>query len=191
MDKIVFDIETKNSFADVGGEENVAKLDVSVVGVYSYNQDKYFCFEDNELQKLSHLLKNAGLLVGFSSKRFDLPILNKYFDFNLAAIPHFDILEEIEKNFGRRVALGVLAEANLGLKKTGHSLEAIGMYKRGEIGRLKEYCLQDVKITKEIFDLIRGRGYLWIPHRDTPEMTKIVLTYKEEASPQAKLFGII
>ena len=35
MDQIVFDIETKNSFADVGGEANLKKLDVSVVGVYS------------------------------------------------------------------------------------------------------------------------------------------------------------
>ena len=51
MDAIVFDIETKNSFADVGGQENLKKLDVSVVGVYSYNDDAYSCFEENELEK--------------------------------------------------------------------------------------------------------------------------------------------
>ncbi|MBI4034216.1 MAG: ribonuclease H-like domain-containing protein [Candidatus Brennerbacteria bacterium] len=191
MDKIVFDIETSNSPDDIGGWDHLEKLNVSVVGVYSYNQNRYFCFGENELEKLAAFFQNAALLVGFSSKRFDVPVLEKYFNFKLAAVPHFDILEEIERAFGRRVGLGILAEANLGLKKTGHGLEAIEMYKRGEIERLKSYCLQDVKITKEIFDLIRNQGYLWIPQRDVPDMVKLPLIYKEEISPQARLFGNI
>ncbi len=190
-DKIVFDIETKNTFADVGGDQNVDKLEVSVVGVYSYNKDEYFCFDENELGKLDDFFKNADPLIGFSSKRFDIPVLEKYFKFNLAAVPHYDILEEIVKSFGRRIGLGVLAEANLGIGKTGHGLEAIGMYERGEIEKLKSYCLQDVKITKEIFDLIRNQGYLWIPQWNVPDMIKLPLAYKEEISPQAGLFGNI
>ena len=188
-DKVVFDIETKNTFQDVGGDQNVHKLDVSVVGVYSYDKDKYICFDENELDELGDTLKNAGLLVGFSSKRFDVPVLEKYFDFKLSAVPHYDILEEIQKEFGRRISLGILAEANLGIKKTGHGLEAIDMYRRGEIEKLKSYCLQDVKITKEIFDLINNQGYLWIPQRDVPDMIKLPLTYKEEVSPQSQLFS--
>ena len=35
LDKLVFDIETKNSIADVGGQEKIRDLDVSFVGVYS------------------------------------------------------------------------------------------------------------------------------------------------------------
>ncbi|KKU94456.1 MAG: hypothetical protein UY26_C0001G0008 [Candidatus Jorgensenbacteria bacterium GW2011_GWA1_48_13] len=188
MDKIVFDIETKNSFQDVGGDQNVRDLLVSVVGAYSYDEDKYYVFGENELGGLVPLLKRAGLLVGFSSKRFDIPVLEKHFDFKLTSIPHFDILEEIEKSFGRRIGLGVLAQANLGVGKTGHGLEAIEMYKRGEIEKLKSYCLQDVKITKEIFDLIRDKGYLWIPQRDLPDMVKLNLVYKEEVAPQNGLF---
>lgn len=191
MDKVVFDIETKNTFQDVGGDQNVHKLEVSVVGAYSYDKNEYVCFDENEMEKLGKVLKNAGLLVGFSSKRFDVPVLEKYFDFKLSAIPHYDILEEITNSFGRRIGLGVLAEANLGIGKTGHGLEAIGMYERGEIEKLKNYCLQDVKITKEIFDLIRNQGYLWIPQRDVPDMIRLPLTYKEEISPQAGLFGSI
>ncbi len=189
--KIVFDIETKNTFADVGGDQNIDKLEVSVVGVYSYDKDEYICFDENELDELGRFLKSASPLIGFSSKRFDVPVLEKYFDFKLSAVPHYDILEEITKAFGRRIGLGVLAEANLGIGKTSHGLEAIGMYARGEMEKLKNYCLQDVKITKEIFDLIRNQGYLWIPQRDVPDMIKLPLTYKEEDSPQAGLFGNI
>lgn len=187
MDKIVFDIETKNSFDDVGGQENLHQLNVSVVAVYSYQRDQYFCFDEHQLKQLNDFLKHAGLLIGFSSKRFDVPVLNKYFDFNLAGLPHYDILEEIEKSLGRRVGLNVLAGANIGSSKTGHGLEAIEMYKRGEMEKLKNYCLQDVKITKEIFDLIRRQGYLWIPERNLPQMTKVPVIYQEENFFQTKL----
>lgn len=187
-DKIVFDIETKNSFADVGGQENLKDLSASVVGAYSYNEDKYFCFEESEFDKLGEFLRQANILIGFASKRFDVPVMEKYFDFKLSAIPHFDILEEVEKGLGRRVGLGVLAEANLGVGKSSHGMEAIEMYKRGEIQKLKDYCIQDVRVTKGIFDLIQKQGYLWIPQRNVPDMLKIPVTYKEMVSPQGMLF---
>ncbi len=187
-DIIVFDIETKNTFADVGGDQNIDKLEVSVVCAYSYDHDKYFCFEENELSPLGDMMQKAKLIVGFSSKRFDVPVLNKYFKFNLAAIPHYDILEAIETSWGRRISLDLLGEANLNIRKTGHGLDAIDWYRNGEMKKLKEYCTQDVKITKDIFDLIRTRGYLWIPQRNTPEMARVIVSYKEpEANPQASL----
>lgn len=188
-DKIVFDIETKTPIPDFG-EGTIEELEVSVVGMYSYDDDEYSVFMEEDFPKLEKIMKNAGLLIGFSSKGFDVPVLNKYFKFNLAAVPHYDILEEIKKSWGRRISLGLLGEANLGLKKTGHGLEASEWWEKGEIEKLKEYCKQDVKITKEIFDLIRKQGHLWIPQRNTPEMGKVVLEYIErEEGPQEKLFG--
>jgi len=80
-----------------------------------------------------------------------------------------------------------LAAANLKIGKTGHGLEAIELYKKGELEKLKNYCLQDVKITKEIFDLIKSQGYLWIPQRDIPQMTKLPIEFKEVTSPQLPL----
>ncbi len=189
MDKIVFDIETSNIISDVGGDAHIDKLDVSVVGAYSYDKDEYFCFEQHEFPALEEMMKNSGLIIGFSSKRFDVPVLNKYFKFNLAALPHYDILDEIEKVWGRRISLDLLAEANLGVKKTGHGLDAIGWWKNGEKDKVKEYCKHDVKITKEIFDLIGKQGYLWIPQRNSPHMAKVELSYKEaEPKPQGGLF---
>lgn len=187
FNKIVFDVETKNTFDDVGGRDNVKDLDVSVVCAYSYEQDAYLCFDETELDKLGEFLKKARPLVGFSSKRFDVPVLNKYFNFNLTAVPHFDILEEIEQSLGRRIGLGLLAEANLGIGKTGHGLEAVELYRRGEIEKLKSYCLQDVKITKGIFDLIASKGYLWVPRRDIPQMDKVEIPYTELEEEQSSM----
>ncbi len=176
MDQIVFDIETKNSFADVGGEENLKKLDVSVVGVYSYKNNAYSCFDETELEKLKEVFQQSDLLIGFAVKRFDLPVLEKYLspkgDFDFCNIPCFDILEKIEQSLGHRVKLDDLAKANLGIGKTAVGLEAIEFYRNGEIKKLKDYCLNDVKITKELYEMLKSQGHLWIPKRFSGKMLK-------------------
>ncbi len=188
MDKIVIDIETKNVFADVGGEHNLRKLDVSVVGVYSYNQDKYLCFDERELPELGKLLQKTGLLVGFSINRFDVPVLAKYFSFNLTAIPALDLLEEIELAVGRRVGLDILAKANLGgMGKTHHGTEAVTLYREGNMEELKNYCLNDVRLTKELYDLARKRKFLVVPKKDTGELVTARFAIEDIALP-ATLF---
>ena len=173
MDKLVIDIETKNTFADVGGYENLTKLDISFVGVYSYKQDAYLSFFENELDKLGPLLQNTGLIVGFSTNRFDIPILNKYFKFNVKAIDSLDILDEIEEKLGHRVGLDWLAQTNLGIGKSAHGLDAIKFYNESRIEDLKNYCLQDVKITKELYELGKTQGHLLVPTNYGKEIAKV------------------
>lgn len=188
MDKIVFDIETKSAPEGYGDNQNLEKLEVSVVGVYSYNKNAYLSFEEKEMDKLVEVFRNSYLTIGFSSERFDIPVLQKYMPFPLTSIAHFDILKEIKERLGRRISLSILAEANLGAGKTTHGLEAIEFYKRGEMDKLKEYCIQDVKFTKEIYDLIKDRGYLWIPEKNSPIMNKIGFKdYLEIEPPPPKL----
>ena len=184
MDKLVFDIETKNTFDDVGGRDHLKDIEVSIVCAYSYDQDKYFSFFENELEAFGEMARRS-LLVGFSSKRFDALILEKHYAFNISALPHFDILDEIENSLGRRVSLDVLAKANLGDGggKTASGLDAVRFYREGQLDLLKEYCLQDVKVTKEVFDLIRKQGYLWIPQKYQAQMIKLPIVYVEKEAP--------
>jgi DEAD/DEAH box helicase domain-containing protein len=185
--KIVFDIETKNTFFDIGGKRNIDKLEVSVVALYSYNDNEYRVFDENELDELGEILQKANPLIGFSSKQFDVPVLEKHYDFKLSAVPHFDIFEEIYKKLGRRIGLDPLAQANTNEKKSNHGLEAVKMYERGDIEELKAYCLQDVKVTKVVFDLIVEKGYLWVPKKGLPQMDKVEIFYEEPDRSQSSL----
>lgn len=186
MNKIVFDIETKNTFNDVNGD--IEKLKVSVVGVYSYKKDEYICFDENQMDELGEMLKEAKPLIGFNSKAFDVPVLEKYFNYKLSAVPHYDIHEELENRLGHRIGLGVLGKANLGMEKSESTgLKAIKLYRDGEMERLKNYCLQDVKITKEIFDKIEKEGQLWIPEKGIPQMKKLKVEYEEKDDSQDQL----
>lgn len=183
-DKLVFDIETKNTFADVGGRENVDKLSASFVGVYSYNQDKYLSFFESDFPKLNDLFKNAGLLIGFALNRFDIPVINKYLDFDIWQIPRYDILEEIEQACGLRISLEILAQTNLGLSKKGHGLDAVKYYKEQDWESLKNYCLQDVKLTKELYELAKKQGHLLVPRKFGNDLMKVPLTINEIHLPQ-------
>ena len=188
MDKLVIDIETKNTFADVGGQDHLIDLDISFVGVYSYNQNAYLSFFENELQKLAPILKKTGLIIGFSTNRFDIPILNKYFNFNLKAIESLDIFDEIEQQLGHRISLDHLAHTNLGIGKTAHGLEAITFYKEKRFEELKNYCLNDVRITKDLYELGKSQGHLIVPERATGEMVKVAFDWSERLPMPATLF---
>ncbi len=174
-DELVIDIETKNTFADVGGKENLKNLDVSFVGVYSYAQNKLFGFRDSEIGQLEELFKNARRIVGFSINRFDIPVLEKYFDFGLKAVPTLDLLDEIEFSSGRRISLDLLSKANTGAGKTNHSLQAIEFYAAGDWESLSKYCLNDVAITRDLYDLAKKQGYLMMPVRETGGLVKVPL----------------
>jgi hypothetical protein len=191
MDTIVFDIETQNFFTDPGvGRDNFSALKISVVAAYSYAQDKYFAYDEHQIGELMELFRGAGRIVGFSSNRYDIPVLNLYFERFRPARPaegkfekvdlwkkdRVDLLDEIEMATGNRISLDRLAEANLGAKKTHHSWEAITLYKEGKIDELKEYCLNDVRLTKGLYDLYRTENALLVPDRETGEPKKVVFS---------------
>ncbi len=178
-DQIVIDIETKNTFADVG-RDNFVSLEISLVGLYSYNRDEYLAFDEHQMEEVGEILKNSDMIVGFAITRFDLPVMAKHYDFDLFKIPHIDILDDIELASGKRIGLDLLAKANIGTGKTGHGLEATNLYSQGKIEELKSYCLNDVKITKEVYELAKKQGFLMVPQRNSPEDIKVYLDWKEK-----------
>lgn len=159
MRKIVFDIETKNTFQEIGKNEP-ALLDLSLIGIYDSETNTYSSYLEEDLPKLWPILEKADMLIGYNSDHFDIPILNKYYSGDLTHIKSLDLLKEIRNSIGRRLKLDSVAEATLGKNKTGHGLQAITWWKNGEIEKIRKYCLDDVKITKELYDYALKNGIL-------------------------------
>ncbi len=159
MRKIVFDIETRNVFQDVGSADPAA-LDLSLVGLYDSATEKYSSFLQEELGTLWPIFEKADMLITFNGDHFDIPILNKYYSGDLTKIKSVDILREIKRAIGRRVKLDQVAEGTLGVKKSGNGLEAIAWWKRGEIEKIRKYCLDDVRITKDVYEYALTHGEL-------------------------------
>ena len=160
-DKIVLDLETKKSFEEVGGDINKDQLGVSLCGVYSYDRDQFRAFKEEEFKELGEWLKNASLIIGFNSKSFDFTVLQPYFKFKLAKLPHLDILEEIYHALGHRLKLDSVAHSTLGEGKSGSGLDAIWYYKNNDWDKLAKYCLDDVRITRDVYEYGKKHGHLW------------------------------
>jgi DEAD/DEAH box helicase domain-containing protein len=172
MRKIVFDIETRNIFQDVGSN-NPADLDISVVGVYDSETDAYTTYELEELPKLWPIIEQADMLIGYNSDHFDIPLLNKYYSGDLNKIKSLDILKEIQKVAGRRMKLDQVAEGTFGINKSGNGLDAYMWWKQGEIEKIKKYCLDDVRITKDVYDYALKNGKLI--YKEGPKLNEVKL----------------
>lgn len=159
MRKITFDIETRNIFADVNSNESSA-LDLSVICIHDSLTDQYSSYLQEDLPKLWPILEQADMLVTFNGDHFDIPLLNKYYSGDLKKIKSLDLLVEIRNSLGRRIKLDTIAEATLGIKKSGHGLQAVEWWKTGEIDKIIKYCIEDVKITKQLYEYALANGKL-------------------------------
>ena len=147
---ITFDIETIGEF--IGGARALDNLELTICCIHDSETDTYDSFLKEDLPRLWKILEHTDALVGYNSDHFDIPILNKYYPGDLTKIRSIDILKEILNVLGRRVRLDAVAEGTLGKKKSGSGLQAMQWWKEGNIEKLREYCLRDVEVTKEIFD---------------------------------------
>ncbi|MBI4118525.1 MAG: ribonuclease H-like domain-containing protein [Parcubacteria group bacterium] len=159
MRKIVLDVETKNMFSDVGGNDPTL-LDMSLVCIYDSLTDSYSSYLEAELPNLWPILEQSDVLIGFNSDHFDIPLLNKYYLGDLTQKKSLDLLAEVKNVLGRRIKLDTIAEATLGVKKSGNGLQAIAWWRNGEIDKVRQYCIDDVRITKEIYEYALANGHL-------------------------------
>ena len=172
MRKIVFDIETRNTFHDVG-RRDPALLDISVVSIHDSETDNITSYEVEELDELWTILERSEMLIGYNSDYFDIPLLDKYYPGNLYGIRSLDLMAEIQKSFGKRIGLDAVAGATLGENKSASGLQAITWWKNGEIDKIKKYCEQDVLVTKNLYEFMAKHGHVKIPDILTGEVQKI------------------
>ena len=171
---LVFDIET---IGNIASPNFVDEMQITVVGVYHYARNEYKTYLLEELSDLEPDLKQANLLVGFNNDHFDTPILNKYYQFDLFSIASFDILREFRAKTGKRLGLDAIAGMTLGTHKSGTGANAMTLYREGKLQELADYCLNDVKLTKDMFEYCIAKRHLIYPSKDGWLRLKVDMSY--------------
>lgn len=189
MDTLVIDFETKKSFAEVGGRQNLKELGISIAGAYSYAQDKFFALEEHEIPLLENMLEETEHLIGFNLKFFDLPVLEPYLKkISLDKIAVTDIFEDAQNFLGHRVGLAGMSQATLGETKSANGLEALEWYKQGRIEDIKKYCLQDVKVTRDLYEYGKKHGHVLFESFIDRKIHSIPVNWKDKIeAPVAKI----
>ncbi len=157
MRRITLDIETEGEFL---GNGDFGNLELTIACIHDSETKEFKSFLKPELPQLWPILEHADMLVGFNSDHFDLPILNKYYAGDLTKIKSVDLLKEVKNALGRRLKLDGLAEATLGTKKSGSGLDAVKWWKEGMIEKVREYCIDDVRLTLELYEYAKKHGIL-------------------------------
>lgn len=157
---VVFDVETKNTFADVDSYDS-SLLDVSFVGVYRSDTNEYLSFWEKELSGLWPIFESADEIVGYNSKGFDYPVLSKHYPGDLFKLPTLDLLEVVNDSLGRRIKLDSIASATLGQGKIGNGLDAVRYWRNNELDKLEKYCIEDVKVTWGIYEFAKKNNLLY------------------------------
>jgi DEAD/DEAH box helicase domain-containing protein len=170
---LVFDIETQNLIQDVGGWDNIAKLKVSVVCAYDSKTDEMLTYKENELSKLFELMEER-LVIGYNIRGFDLPVLAAY-GLSVHPLDTFDIMYDLEAVTRQRyLKLDYIARGSLGAGKSADGLQAVEWWKTGQIQKIIDYCIQDVQVTKDVFEFGRKNGFVKIQRSDDVEKIKTV-----------------
>ncbi len=159
MRAITFDIESISD-SNVRGHIDVAEQELTVVAIHDSETGEYSSYFKEDLPKLWPILERTDMLIGFNSDTFDIPLLNRYYPGDLAHLHSLDLLSEVQKVLGRRIRLQSLAEATLGRGKKGDGLKAGEWWKEGKRDKVAEYCIEDVRLTRELYDYALAHGVL-------------------------------
>lgn len=155
MLQVILDVETKKTFDEVGGYFP-DRLGISFVGVcvrHNFGEpgemQSYF---EKDIPRHFPLLEQADVVIGFNIDGFDMPTFTSYYTGDISKIPTLDVMDRIKDSIGHRISLDAVAKETLGVGKSGDGLDAIKYYKNQQWDKLEQYCLQDVKVTRDVFD---------------------------------------
>jgi len=161
MLQLILDVETKKAFDEVGGYFP-DRLGVSFVGVCvregTSGKGEMRSFFEKDLQDLFPLLEKADVVIGFNIDDFDMQTLVPYYTGDITAIPTVDVMGRIKKSVGHRIGLDAVAKETLGIGKSGDGLDAIKYYQTKNWEALAKYCLQDVAVTRDVYDYGLNKG---------------------------------
>ena len=163
MLQVILDVETKRTFDEVGGFFP-EKLGISFVGVciregFTGKGEMRSYFE-KDLPDLFPLLEKADIVIGFNIDNFAMPTFTNYYNADISRIPTLDVMNRIKDSVGHRIGLDAVAQETLGIGKTGDGLDAIKYYKNKQWDALEKYCIQDVEVTRDVYDHGLQKGYV-------------------------------
>lgn len=200
MKALIYDIEIKKAIQSKNEERltgidycegwhDHANMGIACIGVYDYAEDRYRMFMDDNMDDFFHLCDDRELLVGFNNIAFDNAVINASAPMLTEASKFFDILVELwaaaglgpQFKFPTHAGFGLdtLCKVNFGTAKSGHGALAPVDFQKGRYGSLVDYCLNDVRLTKQALDEIMRSGQL----RDPRDPSKLLILSKPNIVP--------
>lgn len=165
-------IKYASSFQDWEG------LGIACLCCYLMDEEKYRVFDEHNMKEFTELLKSYDVMIGFNNYKFDDNLLSHFniIDDEFIMGASYDILRNVYNGLGlnpdgpfydkkyKGNGLNKLAELNLGESKVLDGQLAPVLWQQGQYAKVIDYCLDDVRLTKKLYELILKTGKLQTPH---------------------------
>lgn len=174
--RIILDVESAKTVEQVGGWGNVGKLGIGVAAVFREYQESYRLYGSGDWLALRQTILNADEICGYNIWGFDLPLIwemgkKEFWQSDIAKVIRpkvYDLFRLVCLGLGRTpdspppagFDCDTLAMETLGEGKTEDGKEAPLMYQRGEFCRLHTYCMNDVRLERNLVTFAKRHGYL-------------------------------
>lgn len=191
MNTLIYDIEILRAIPNRDGSREPgieycegwhdhANMGISVIGAYDYQDDRYrtFC-ADNFTEFLAYLAQPDYLFVSFNGIPFDNRVIAAALGVQIGEDRCYDLLRETwaANGLGPQFAypshagygLDAICERNFNVQKSGNGALAPVLWQRGHVGAVIDYCLNDVRLTKLMFDQVIT-GAPFVNPKDGKEM---------------------
>lgn len=174
IDHVVIDVEIQKRIQDVpGGWDATDQLGVACAVLYEYRSDRFRVYGPDDVEALKDRLTAAEKISGFNIWRFDYPVIwglpSRQRVAHLQARTN-DLLVRVWRALGldeeqfsdlhKGWGLDAICKGTFGRGKTGYGGDAPVWFQQGNWARLVDYCIDDVKLERDLTDFIDRYGYV-------------------------------
>lgn len=169
----VFDLEIKTPIDQCSrGWQSHDEMGISVLCLYDYTTNRYRVFDDLNQEDAKSILYNYDYVVGFNTVNFDWKVVKaSWSSHGKRASKDFDILREIWISKGLNpdvfnprthggYKLDDVAADTIQMRKSANGELAPIMYQDGRFAELFDYCLEDVRIERTLFEFAVENSYV-------------------------------
>jgi hypothetical protein len=205
MQGLIYDCEIKRAIPNRDGVilrgieycqgwDDFKGMGISVIGAYDYEEEAYRVFCEDNMDEfhmiVDHHTISGGFIAGYNNRKFDDRLVAAHgMPINPAA--SYDLLAEIWKaaglgpEFVRETHMGFslddMIRANFPeYGKTGDGRMAPVLWQQGKVGKVIDYCLSDVWLTKMLLDRVINGNPLINPKDGELLYVKSPDTYLED-----------
>lgn len=165
------------------GWDDYENMGISVIGVNFISEEGDGIFNHNDtlnralgIKAFQYGLNVTDILVGFNNQSFDDKLLKANGFIIPEHVINYDLLAEIWEGVGlgrefvypthAGFGLDAICKANGLGEKSGDGANAAILWQKGKHQEVIDYCENDIRLTRKLFDLIQETGEIKDPRED-------------------------
>ncbi|HEX9232436.1 MAG TPA: ribonuclease H-like domain-containing protein [Blattabacteriaceae bacterium] len=171
----VFDLEIKQPIESLAkGWSDHTNMGISCLCLFDYFTGRYRVFDDNSKLEALDILLTYDYIVGYNTVNFDMKVITACWSIpqdKIKVSKDFDILREIWISKGLNpdkfvgfthggVKLDDVAFETVKMRKTLDGATAPKLYQQNRHAEVIDYCLEDVRIEKTLFEFVVTNGFV-------------------------------